>query len=48
MSGNPEYGANSLTYGLDNWIYSALHGVRLRKIKGEWAKESRPAAASTA
>ena len=40
VGGNPEYGSNSLTYGLDNWIYSAHSGTRWKKAKGEWIRES--------
>jgi len=33
---NPENCANGLLYGLDNWIYSADYGQRLRWRKGEF------------
>ncbi|MFO0864826.1 MAG: hypothetical protein U0744_09280 [Gemmataceae bacterium] len=37
VGGNPEYGSNGLTYGLDNWIYSAPGAGRVgrsRRVSG--------------
>lgn len=36
---NPEHTSNGLMVALDNWIYSANHGVRYKKQNGEWLKE---------
>jgi mono/diheme cytochrome c family protein/glucose/arabinose dehydrogenase len=36
---NPEHAANSLTLGLDNWLYVANHGKRYRRVEGEWISE---------
>jgi mono/diheme cytochrome c family protein/glucose/arabinose dehydrogenase len=36
---NPEHTANGLMHGLDNWIYSANHTVRLRLDRGRWLRE---------
>ncbi len=36
---NPEYQANGLLYGLDNWIYSAGSDKRYRFKNGQWAME---------
>lgn len=36
---NPEHTANSLTWGRDNWIYSANHTTRYRNLDGNWEKE---------
>ena len=35
---NPEHTANSPTWALDNWIYSANSGTRFRRVDGEWKK----------
>jgi mono/diheme cytochrome c family protein/glucose/arabinose dehydrogenase len=35
---NPEHTANSPTWMLDNWIYSANSSWRIRRIDGEWKK----------
>lgn len=40
--GNPEHQANALTYGHDNWLYSAKSKKRFRKINGEWVSEATP------
>ena len=40
MGGNIEHQPNSLTYGMDNWIYSAKCNARYRRIDGEWKKEA--------
>lgn len=37
---NPEHTANALYRSLDNWIYSANHGVRHRFSGGAWHRES--------
>jgi mono/diheme cytochrome c family protein/glucose/arabinose dehydrogenase len=33
---NPEHNANGLLWGLDNWIYNANYGARLRLRQGRW------------
>jgi mono/diheme cytochrome c family protein len=38
--GNPEHALNGLMPALDNWIYCAKEGVRLRKIDGRWVREA--------
>jgi glucose/arabinose dehydrogenase/mono/diheme cytochrome c family protein len=38
--GNPEHALNGLMPALDNWIYNAKEGLRLRKIEGRWVRES--------
>lgn len=38
--GNPEHTSNGLMVALDNWIYSANHGSRYKKINGQWIKEA--------
>lgn len=35
---NPEHTANSPTWMLDNWIYSANSNVRFKRVDGEWKK----------
>lgn len=35
----PEYMPNNLTMDLDNWIYSAMHGNRIRYREGKWITE---------
>jgi glucose/arabinose dehydrogenase len=39
---NPEHAANSLTLGLDNWVYLANHGKRYRLQDGVWQSEAVP------
>jgi len=39
---NPEHTANSLTWGLDNWIYSANFTSRFRYKQGKWTREKTP------
>lgn len=34
--GNPEHAPNGLLYGNDNWLYSAKHNKRYRRIDGQW------------
>ncbi|MDA0667582.1 MAG: c-type cytochrome [Planctomycetota bacterium] len=36
---NPEHAANSLTLGLDNWLYVANHDRRYRRVDGSWVSE---------
>lgn len=36
---NPEHAANSLTLGLDNWLYVANHSKRYRRVNGTWLSE---------
>jgi glucose/arabinose dehydrogenase/mono/diheme cytochrome c family protein len=38
--GNPEHSLNGLMPALDNWIYNAKEGLRLRKIAGRWVREA--------
>ena len=38
--GQPEHMANSPTRFLDNWIYSANHGIRYKLKDGKWIAES--------
>jgi mono/diheme cytochrome c family protein/glucose/arabinose dehydrogenase len=38
--GQPEHMANSPTRFLDNWIYSANHGIRYKLKDGKWVSES--------
>ncbi len=40
--GNPEHQANALTYGHDNWLYSAKSLKRYRKINDRWVSEATP------
>lgn len=37
--GNPEHTSNSLTWMLDNWVYSANHTERYRLVDGKWMSE---------
>jgi mono/diheme cytochrome c family protein len=41
-TGQPEHMANSPTWTLDNWIYSANHGTRYRLKDGKFVAESVP------
>src|SRR5439155_20914342 len=34
--GNPEHALNGLMPALDNWIYNAKEGIRLRNFAGRW------------
>mgnify|MGYP002639714364 CR=1 FL=1 len=36
---NPEHAANSLTLGIDNWLYVANHSQRYRQVNGSWISE---------
>jgi glucose/arabinose dehydrogenase/mono/diheme cytochrome c family protein len=38
--GNPEHALNGLMPALDNWIYNAKEGLRLRKLGGRWVHEA--------
>jgi mono/diheme cytochrome c family protein/glucose/arabinose dehydrogenase len=38
--GNPEHALNGLMPALDNWIYNAKEGLRLRKLDGRWVREA--------
>jgi mono/diheme cytochrome c family protein/glucose/arabinose dehydrogenase len=38
--GNPEHSFNGLMPALDNWIYNAKEGFRLRKMGGRWVREA--------
>ncbi len=37
--GNPEHALSGLMPALDNWIYCAKEGLRLRKLGGRWVHE---------
>jgi glucose/arabinose dehydrogenase/mono/diheme cytochrome c family protein len=39
-AGNPEHSLNGFMPALDNWIYCAKEGLRLRKLGGRWVRES--------
>jgi mono/diheme cytochrome c family protein len=39
-AGNPEHALNGLMPALDNWIYNAKEGLRLRKLGGQWVREA--------
>jgi len=41
-TGQPEHMANSPTWAMDNWIYSANHGTRYRLKDGKFIAESVP------
>jgi putative membrane-bound dehydrogenase-like protein len=36
LAGNPEHNANSLHWGLDNWIYTSEHGYHLQLKDGQF------------
>jgi len=36
---NPEHSANSLTWALDNWVYSANYRTRFKNVAGLWQRE---------
>jgi mono/diheme cytochrome c family protein len=36
---NPEHAANSLTWTLDNWIYSAAYTTRFRTMDSDWQRQ---------
>lgn len=36
---NPEHASNSLTWAMDNWIYSANHTTRYRYSNGTWVED---------
>ena len=38
--GNSEHSLNGLVPMLDNWIYAAKEGIRLRKLDGKWVREA--------
>lgn len=39
-AGNVEHKSNGLIHGLDNWLYNAKSGKRIRRINGKWVVES--------
>jgi len=39
---NPEHSGNSLTWNIDNWIYSLYHPYRYRLRDGKWQREPMP------
>ncbi len=41
-SGNVEHRVNGLVRGLDNWLYNAKSGKRIRRVNGAWVVESTP------
>ena len=38
-AGNVEHKSNGLVHGLDNWLYTAKSGKRVRRIGGKWVLE---------
>lgn len=38
--GNAEHALNGLMPALDNWIYNAKEGIRLRQIDGKWVRDA--------
>ena len=40
IAGNPEHALNGLMPALDNWIYNAKEGVRLRRTAGRWVRDA--------
>jgi glucose/arabinose dehydrogenase/mono/diheme cytochrome c family protein len=42
-AGNVEHSLNGLMPALDNWIYNAKEGIRLRRIQGNWVRQSNAA-----
>jgi len=41
-AGNVEHKTNGLIHGLDNWLYNAKSGKRVRRIDGKWVMEETP------
>jgi len=41
-AGNVEHKSNGLMHGLDNWLYNAKSGKRVRRIDGKWVMEETP------
>jgi len=39
-TGNPEHALNGLMPALDNWIYNAKEGIRLRRTDGHWVRDT--------
>lgn len=39
QAGNVEHKSNGLVHGLDNWLYNAKSGKRVRRIDGKWVIE---------
>jgi glucose/arabinose dehydrogenase/mono/diheme cytochrome c family protein len=39
-AGNVEHKSNGLMHGLDNWLYNAKSGKRVRRINGKWVMEN--------
>ncbi len=39
-AGNVEHKSNGLIHGLDNWLYNAKSGKRVRRINGKWVVEN--------
>lgn len=42
LRGNPEHEANGTMHALDNWIYIADYGRRLRYLDGKWVSSTVP------
>ncbi|MEA2708384.1 MAG: hypothetical protein QOF78_985, partial [Phycisphaerales bacterium] len=40
--GNPEHQANGPMHAIDNWIYNANYGRRLRRVDGKWVSSPVP------
>jgi glucose/arabinose dehydrogenase/mono/diheme cytochrome c family protein len=38
-AGNVEHKSNGLMHGLDNWLYNAKSGKRVRRVNGTWVME---------
>lgn len=41
-AGNVEHKSNGLVRNLDNWLYNAKSGKRVRRINGKWVMETTP------
>jgi glucose/arabinose dehydrogenase/mono/diheme cytochrome c family protein len=41
-AGNVEHKTNGLIHGLDNWLYNAKSGKRVRRINGKWVLDATP------
>ena len=41
-AGNVEHKSNGLVRNLDNWLYNAKSGKRVRRVDGKWVMESTP------
>ncbi len=41
-AGNVEHRVNGLIHGLDNWLYNAKSGKRVRRVDGKWIADDTP------